>query len=140
MPELSRFLQAVELLRSRVDREMPSQHIALLLTVAENPGITMPGLVRTLGMPQGTVSRNVKTLSQYVEWDGGVARLRGRNLLRTEPALGGAKLLAVYLTNSGAALMRELAATINPLLAPGTDPALECVPESAAAGLVAVGA
>jgi len=113
MTEVSRMLEAMELLRKRVHREMPIQHIVLLLTVAENPGVTMPELVSRLDMPQGTVSRNVKVLSSYVEWENGVARSRGRNLLRTLPDAENRHILAVYLTGRGEALVQELARTVN---------------------------
>ena len=112
MKEVTRMLEAMELLRKRVHREMPIQHIVLLLTVAENPGITMPELVNHLDMPQGTVSRNVKILSSFVEWENGVARSRGRNLLRTLPDSDNRHVLAVYLTGRGEALVTELARTV----------------------------
>jgi len=114
MKEISRLLAAMELLRKRVNKEMPSQHIALLLMVAENPGITMPELVQALGMPQGTVSRNVKVLSNYVEYEEGVARRKGRNLLRTQPDHENRQILAVFLTGRGEALVEELAKTLSP--------------------------
>jgi len=114
MKEISRLLAAMELLRKRVNKEMPGQHIALLLMVAENPGITMPELVQALGMPQGTVSRNVKVLSNYVEYEEGVARRKGRNLLRTQPDHENRQVLAVFLTGRGEALVEELAKTLNP--------------------------
>ncbi|AMV73348.1 MarR family transcriptional regulator [Desulfuromonas sp. DDH964] len=112
MREVSNMLEAMELLRRRVHREMPIQHIVLLLTVAENPGITMPELVTRLDMPQGTVSRNVKILSSYVEWENGVARTRGRNLLRTLPDADNRHVLAVFLTGRGEALVQELGRTV----------------------------
>lgn len=114
MKEISRLLAAMELLRKRVNKEMPSQHIALLLTVAQSPGITMPELVQALGMPQGTVSRNVKVLSNYVEHEKGVTRRKGRNLLRTQPDHENRQVLAVFLTGRGEALVEELARTLSP--------------------------
>ena len=113
MREVTRLLAAMELLRKRVHKEMPIQHIVLLLTVAENPGITMPELVASLDMPQGTVSRNVKIMSSYMEWDNGVARTRGRNLLRTLPDADNRHVLAVYLTGRAEALILELGRTIS---------------------------
>lgn len=112
MKQVGRMLAAMELLRKRVHKEMPIQHIVLLLTVAEHPGITMPELTATLEMPQGTVSRNVKVLSSYVEWEDGVARCRGRNLLRTLPDPDNRHVLAVHLTGRGEALIQELARTV----------------------------
>ena len=85
------------------------QQLVLFLTVVENPGITMPELVDLLGMPQGTVSRNVKALSHYVVWQDGVAVPHGRNLLRTQADEDNRHVLAVYPTGRGEALAREIA-------------------------------
>jgi len=106
----------MELLRKRISKSMPSQHIALFLAVAENPGITMPELMDFLDMPQGTVSRNVKLLSNYVEREAGVVRRKGHNLLRTQPDPENRQILAVHLTGRGYALLKELAAILNPRL------------------------
>jgi len=116
MREISRLLAAMELLRKRVNKAMPSQHIALFLAVAENPGITMPELMDFLDMPQGTVSRNVKLLSNYVEQEAGVTRRKGHNLLRTQPDPENRQVLAVHVTGKGHALLKELAGTLNPHL------------------------
>jgi len=108
MGEIERLLAAVEMLRKRVHKEIPSQHIALLLAVAENPGVLMPDLCRQLNMPQGTLSRNVKVLSHYVERRNGLLHPCGRNLLRTQPDPGGTNCLAVYLTGRGETVVTEL--------------------------------
>jgi len=116
MKEISRLLAVMELLRKRISKSMPSQHIALFLAVAENPGITMPELMEFLDMPQGTVSRNVKLLSNYVEREAGVTRRKGYNLLRTQPDPENRQILAVHMTGKGHALLKELAGTLNPHL------------------------
>jgi len=109
MSEISRMFAALEFLRRRLNKGMPSQHVALLLAVAENPGITMPELCRLLDMPQGTVSRNVKVLSHYVErGEDGVARPKGHGLLRTQPDRENALALAVHLTGKGEAMVNEI--------------------------------
>ncbi len=112
MREVTLMFASVELFRKRINKDMPIQHVALLLAVAENPGITMTELMRILGMPQGTLSRNVRILSRYVERKKGTAVLRGYDLLRTEPDRYGRRGLAVYLTEDGAELVRELAMTL----------------------------
>lgn len=61
---LGNLLAAVEYLRT-VHREMPAQQVAMLLLVAQQPGITMPELGEKLDMPQGSVSRNVASLSKF---------------------------------------------------------------------------
>ena len=112
MREISRLYHVMGLLRHRVHREMPLQHIALLLAVSEQPGITMPELMRVLDMPQGTVSRNVKTLSSYVDRTNVVALRKGYDLLRTQPDAANRRVLAVYLTSQGEVLIRDLARTL----------------------------
>lgn len=114
MGELQRVLEAVELLRRRIHKDVPSQHIALLLAVANNPGILMPELCRRLNMPQGTLSRNVKVLSHYVEYKDGALIARGRNLLRTQPDPSGSNCLAVYLTGKGESVVAELLESLYP--------------------------
>ncbi|ORJ53222.1 MarR family winged helix-turn-helix transcriptional regulator [Geothermobacter hydrogeniphilus] len=109
MSDISRMFAAIEFLRRRLSKAMPSQHFSLLLAVAENPGITMPELCRLLDMPQGTVSRNVKVLSHYVErGDDAVLRPRGHGLLRTQPDRENPLALAVFLTGKGEALVEEV--------------------------------
>jgi len=107
--EISSLLKILELVRSKIHRELPLQQLVLFLTVVENPGITMPDLVELLGMPQGTVSRNVKALSHYVVWQDGMPVPFGRNLLRTQADEDNRHALAVYPTGRGEALAREIA-------------------------------
>lgn len=108
MNDISRIAKIVEHFRRNVNKDMPSQHIAIFLAVAESPGITMPELIRKLDMPQGTLSRNVKLLSRYVQHENGRTQLMGHDLLRTEPVPTGRHALAVYLTENGQFLVREL--------------------------------
>lgn len=108
MNNISRIFKAVEHLRKNVNKDFPSQHVAIFLAVAQNPGVTMPELIRQLDMPQGTLSRNVKLLSRFMEHENGKSSLRGHDLLRTEPVPTGRHALAVYLTDKGEFLLREL--------------------------------
>ncbi|NJC88035.1 MAG: winged helix-turn-helix transcriptional regulator [Desulfuromonas sp.] len=114
MREIFRLSAALGILRHQVHKELPLQHIALLLAVSENPGITMPELMKMLDMPQGSLSRNVKALSRYVEREHDVPVLKGYDLLRTERDPQHPRVLAVYLTGHGEALIRELARTLRP--------------------------
>lgn len=108
MNEINRIARVVEHLRKNVNKDLPSQHLAIFLAVAERPGITMPELIRQLDMPQGTLSRNVKLLSRFIDQEGGKPVLRGHDLLRTSPVPTGRHALAVYLTDKGEFLLREL--------------------------------
>ena len=113
MNEISKFAKVIEHIRRNVNKDFPSQHLAIYLAVAENPGVTMPELIRQLDMPQGTLSRNVKLLSRFVTHDNGKTALRGHDLLRTEPVPTGRHALAVYLTDNGAFLLREIQDIMN---------------------------
>lgn len=69
----------------------------------------MPDISERIGMPQGTLSRNIKQLSRYtVRGEKGGREVRGYNLLRTEPDLDERRRLAVYLTKDGKALIEDL--------------------------------
>jgi len=119
MTEIHRLFEAVELLRKSVKKDMPSQHISILLTVSQRPGVTMPELCQVLEMPQGTLSRNIKILSHFLERENGIATVKGLGLLYTEQDLANPHALAVYLTEEGRAVVAELACTINPDLREG---------------------
>lgn len=108
MDDIDRVAKVIEHLRKHVNKDLPSQHIAILLAVIQSPGITMPELITQLNMPQGTLSRNVKLLSRHIADDNGRSRLKGHDLLRTEPAKAGRHALAVFLTENGKFLMREI--------------------------------
>lgn len=110
--EVIHLFDALRLIRQRVSKDMPTQQILLLLTVARRPGITMPELMQTLDMPQGTVSRNVKALAHSVSWQNGIAVPRGYGLLRTMPSSENRQVLAVFLTGRGETLIEELARQI----------------------------
>ena len=108
LDEIARLANVISLLRQQLNKDLPSQHIALLLAVARQPGITMPDLSRTLGMPQGTVSRNVKLMSHYCENNGSKVGRKGYGLLKSEQAADNRYQLAVSLTAEGEKLMQEL--------------------------------
>ena len=110
MQELTRLSQVIELLRKQLNKDLPSQHIALLLAVAQQPGITMPELCKQLDMPQGTVSRNVKLMSHFCDKKGndGVTK-RGYGLLETDQAPSNRYQLAVFLTAEGERLVQKSA-------------------------------
>jgi DNA-binding MarR family transcriptional regulator len=116
MTEIYRLFDAMEMLRKHVKKDMPSQHISLLLKVSQHSGASMPELCDLLEMPQGTLSRNVKSLSSYVDRSGRIAQVRGLGLLYTEQDTNNRHARAVYLTEKGRSVVAELACTINPRL------------------------
>ena len=115
MHEIARFAASVQILRQALSKELPSQQIVLYLSVVQQPGITMPELCRQLNMPQGTVSRNVKALSEYAERIDGVLVVKGYGLIRTEPDCSNPHCLAVYPTGKGIKLAHSLAAALDPI-------------------------
>lgn len=112
MSRIQPLFDVLQLLRSRVNRDLPIQQALLLLAVAERPGVTMPELMQLLNMPQGTVSRNVKALSHSVSLQNGIAVPRGYGLLRTMPSVDNRQVLAVYLTVRGEVLIDEVASLL----------------------------
>ncbi len=106
--EISKLSRVIELLRRQLNKDLPSQHIALLLAVAQKPGITMPELCQHLDMPQGTVSRNVKLMSHYCDKKGDGVTKKGYGLLETDQAPSNRYQLAVFLTAEGGRLIEKL--------------------------------
>ena len=106
--ELSTLIEVMDLLRKRLHKDIPLQQIALLFAVAENPGITMPELMKVLNMPQGSISRNVKALSGYVGRQEGEVVSRGYDMLRTAPDPNHPRVRACFLTERGEGLIRDL--------------------------------
>ena len=63
--EVTRLSDVISCLRTELNKDLPIQHIALILAVVQLPGISMQDLMEQLNMPQGSVSRNVKLLSDH---------------------------------------------------------------------------
>jgi DNA-binding MarR family transcriptional regulator len=114
MREIERFLAAVEVLREKASRELPSQQLVLFLTVVQEPGITMQELSRRLAMPQGSVSRNVRALAGSGEGGNGSTVRKGHGLLRTEPDPTSRQGLSVYLTVKGRTVVEQMVEMLNP--------------------------
>ena len=93
---LTQLSNVVSFLRTEVNKDLPMQHLAILLAVVEQPGISMQKLYPQLDMPQGTLSRNVKVLvNQY-------------GLLYTEQIPNNRKQYAVYPTDKCIELMEKV--------------------------------
>lgn len=88
-PQVTRLSDVIAYLRTVMNKDLPIQHIALLLAVVQQPGISMQDLMTHLGMPQGSVSRNVKLLS---------IPGRGYEFLSTSPGLTNRKQIVVFPT------------------------------------------
>ena len=80
--------------------QLSSREWLVFLTVAMEEGRTTPQLIKTLGIPQQTLSRKIRSLGQSVGENG---ELIGFNLIRTVP---NGKTHSLYLTAEGEALWR----------------------------------
>lgn len=97
--KVTQLSEVITCLRTELNKDLPIQHIALLLAVVQQPGISMQALMDRLDMPQGSVSRNVKLLS-----DTG----RGYGLLRNEQDLVNRKQVVVFPTQKCIELVEKL--------------------------------
>ena len=97
--QVAQLSDVITCLRTELNKDLPIQHIALILAVVQQPGISMQDLMERLGMPQGSVSRNVKLLS-----DNG----RGYGLLRNEQDTVNRKQVLVFPTEKCVDLVEKL--------------------------------
>lgn len=99
--EMERLLGGIQLLMNVVYPELPIQQILIFLLVAKynqnGQGILMRELQKIAKTPQGTLSRNVKALSQYVK----NGEMAGYNLMGTRPDLEHRRQFRVFLTKNG---------------------------------------
>lgn len=109
MKGIKKLTSALHYIRKEINEEIPVQQILLLTLVAENEGVTQHQLSIDIGMPNGTVSRNIKTLSQYLDKSGpGPVKLKGYDLLESRRDLADRHRMAVYLTSKGKHVMRAM--------------------------------
>ncbi|MGE5552990.1 MAG: MarR family winged helix-turn-helix transcriptional regulator [Betaproteobacteria bacterium] len=108
MSALDRLFSVVAYLRRNLhpDFALPQLHIFLL--VCQRPGITQTEIEEALGMPHGSVSRNVKMLSRFNVPENGEIVQMGYGLVRTEPDLTERRRNAVWLTQRGEEVRDEL--------------------------------
>ena len=97
--QVAQLANVITHLRTALNKDLPIQHMALLLAVVQQPGISMQALMDQLGMPQGSVSRNVKLLSDVG---------RGYGLLRNEQDMVNRKQVVVYPTEKCVLLIETL--------------------------------
>ncbi|MCK4260079.1 MAG: MarR family transcriptional regulator [Halanaerobiales bacterium] len=65
MNNVLKMRQTIKYLREIIAKDMPLQQLAVFLEVCANEGISMKELAKTLGMPQSSITRNVKRLCQF---------------------------------------------------------------------------
>lgn len=100
--------RSVEYIRREIHPDMAMNQLRIFLYVADNEGITMPDLSERLGMPQGSLSRNIKKLSRFNE----KGKMQGYDLVYREPDLDERRRFAVYLTKRGKEVWDALAAIV----------------------------
>lgn len=96
---VTKLADVITCLRTELNKDLPIQHIALILAVVQKPGISMQDLMARLDMPQGSVSRNVKLLSD---------KGRGYGLLRNDQDLVNRKQVVVHPTEKCLDLVEKL--------------------------------
>lgn len=100
-----KLLQVICYLRDNVHPEFPAQQLALLFEVASNPGVTYQDLEKSLGMPHGSVSRNVKAMTK---WRTSQGERRGYDLLRIEPNEWERRQFSLFLSDRGKQMVEEI--------------------------------
>jgi len=106
--EIKQFYSAIKLIQDEIFRELPMQHLAILLLVALNKGITQPEIQRTLNMPQGTCSRNCSRLSVHVVKRKGDWTDVGYGLLSLKETHDSSGAIACYLSDKGKKFVKKL--------------------------------
>lgn len=115
---LSRIDKLVDMLQQKIYAEFPIQQLKLLAKVAEHAktGVTMPELMALTKMPQGSLSRNIKKLSTYLEPDEDNPNIKkegGYGLVRTVPDMVNRRSFRVFITKKGEKLVEKLAEVVS---------------------------
>lgn len=108
MEGIDRLEKALYYIRKEINEEIPVQQLLLFLVVAKENGITQHAISTRLGMPAGSVSRNVKMLSQWAERRDGNLVIKGYNLFDTRPDIEYRNRMAVFLTPRGFEVLEAL--------------------------------
>lgn len=114
--ELLKMYDALELMRIRIrgdedKKELPIQILKTFLVAATQPGITMPDAAKFMGVPQSTVSRNIKCLGTYGEYDADgnpIPEKKGKGLMFSAPNEYNRRQHSMFLTAPGHRLAKEL--------------------------------
>lgn len=116
--QVAQLSDVINCLRVELNKDLPIQHIALILAVVQQPGLSMQDLMDRLGMPQGSVSRNVKLLSTLG---------RGYGLLRNEQDLVNRKQVVVFPTEKCIDLVEKLCSLLQVEMQEDHAPVCRCI-------------
>jgi DNA-binding MarR family transcriptional regulator len=99
---VTKLMAVVRLVRDQIFTELPLQQLYMLLLVIENPGINQQDFMDLLGVPAGTVSRNLSKLGSRIAEDrNGKPVETGYNLIQIYPDPADPKKNTVHLTKKG---------------------------------------
>lgn len=102
---IEKLQEASRIIYSYTKRDLVGTQLVIYLSVCNHEGINMTDLAAELDMPQGSLSRNVKKLSQYKNKHGNRA---GFDLIEAKPDFDNRRTLALYLTDKGRELRAKL--------------------------------
>jgi DNA-binding MarR family transcriptional regulator len=103
--------EALDYFRREINNDIPVQQIIILLTVAENPGISQAELAMKVGMSPSSISRSVRMLARYLER--GNDTEKGYGLIETRPDLRIRSRQACFLTTLGHKVIAGVIAILN---------------------------
>lgn len=108
--ELRAVTEALDYLRREINNDIPIQQILILLTVAENPGMSQSELATKVGMSPSSISRSVRMLGRYLERDNDIEK--GYGLIETRPDLRIRSRQACFLTTLGQKVIEGVLAIV----------------------------
>lgn len=103
---LHKLLRVIAVFQRETIVDFGVPQLAIFLQLCIKPGLTMPEIEEILNIPQTGVSRNIKKLSKYTE--AGYKGVKGYDLVYTRPDLYERRRLAVFLTDKGERLKKEI--------------------------------
>jgi hypothetical protein len=107
--EFTRFLQAVELVGNEIYTELPLQQLRMLLIVADREGTDQIDFQKLLGVPAGTVSRNLARIGcKFVEDKQGKQINIGYGMVDVRPHPRDPKSNQVFLSKKGKLFIEKI--------------------------------
>ena len=106
---LQAFKAGIELFKDQVFRELRVQELYMILLAIENEGISLKEFRKLMGLPPGSVSRNIRKLGLTMQQElDGQWRDTGYELVEVYRPSTGPKLKRVYLTERGKQFAKRL--------------------------------
>ena len=103
------FKAAIELFRNEIFRELPLQQLYMILLAIENDGISLKDFRKLVGLPSGTVTKNIKKLGLEMRQDlEGKWKDAGYGLVEVYRPSTGPKIKKLYLTERGKQFAEKL--------------------------------